>query len=121
MPRKSGNIINMGSVSGLTNNLPSGTLYNVAKAGVIMLTRGLAWELAPYKIRVNAIGPWVIKTKMTERMFGNPELLTSVLAKTPFGRLGNPDDLVGAALFLASDASSWVTGQNIVVDGGWTL
>ena len=120
MPKKQGVILNMGSISGLVS-MPKGiTAYNVAKAGVHMLTRSMAKELGPYNIRVNAICPWLIKTKLSTRIQDTPELRDDALARTPLGRFGETTDLAGAALFLVSDASSWVTGHLLVVDGGMT-
>ncbi len=119
IPRQKGNILNMGSISGMVAQPPGTTAYDVAKAGVIMLTQGLARELAPYNIRVNAICPWIIETKLSVRIRTDPELSKDALARTPLRRWGKTTDLVGAALFLASDASSWVTGQHLVVDGGF--
>jgi len=91
--------------------------YNASKAGVIMLSKSLAVEWAQYNIRVNSISPGYIKTEMTmevKHMFPLWEPLI------PMGRLGEPKELAGAVLYLASDASSYVTGSNLVVDGGYT-
>lgn len=118
VPKKRGVILNMGSISGFVS-MPKGiTAYNVAKAGVHMLTRSMAKELGPYNIRVNAICPWLINTKLSTRIQDTPELRDDALARTPLGRFGETTDLAGAALFLVSDASSWVTGHLLVVDGG---
>ncbi len=118
IPKGKGNILNMGSVSGLVAMPQGRTAYCVAKAAVHMLTRSLAKELAPYNIRVNAISPWMIKTQMSIRAQTDPEIRKDAMARTPLGRFGETTDLVGAALFLTSDASSWVTGHCLVVDGG---
>jgi NAD(P)-dependent dehydrogenase (short-subunit alcohol dehydrogenase family) len=92
-------------------------VYNVTKAGVIMLTRQLARELGG-KVRVNAIAPGVIKTRFAEALWGNPEILERVLAQNPMGRIGVPEEVAAAALFLAADAASYVNGEVLVVDGG---
>ncbi len=120
IPKKSGCILNMGSISGLMAMPPNRTAYCVAKAAVHMLTRGLARELGPYNIRVNAISPWVVETQLSLRIQTDPQLREQFLARTPLGRFAETTDLVGAALFLTSDASSWVTGHCLVVDGGMT-
>jgi len=112
-----GKIVNMASVAGIKPGLGLGA-YSVSKAGVIMLTRVLAQEWAAMNIRVNAIAPGVIKTKFSEAIHGSPEIAEEILKGLPIKRLGEPLDIVGAALFLASEASSYITGQTIVVDGG---
>jgi len=112
-----GKIVNMASVAGIKPGLGLGA-YSVSKAGVIMLTRVLAQEWAAMNIRVNAIAPGVIKTKFSEAIHGSPEIAEEILKGLPIKRLGEPLDIVGAALFLASEASAYVTGQTIVVDGG---
>jgi 3-oxoacyl-[acyl-carrier protein] reductase len=118
--QRSGNIINILSVRGLRPraNHP----YCVHKAGQVMLTKLLAIELGPYGIRVNGIAPYVMKTEMTNHWFSNPEVLKARQAQVPLGgRIAETNDLIGPALFLASDASGFVTGQVIVVDGGAEL
>ena len=116
--RKRGNIINIASTDGF-ESFPPEAAYCLSKAGIIMLTRILARELGSYNIRVNGIAPWIVRTPMTEPLPSDPEALKIALAKTPLGRFGGPDDIIGAALFLASDASGWITGHTIVVDGGY--
>ncbi len=115
--RKKGNIINMASKAGLKPRETNG-VYAVAKAGVIMLTRALARELASYHIRVNAIAPYWVKTESAVADFNNPEFVKMMVATTPLGYLSEPSDIVGSALFLASDASSYITGHTLLVDGG---
>ena len=115
--QKRGNIINIASRAALRPSRNLGP-YPIAKAGVILLTRILAVELASYNIRVNAIAPGVVKTKFNEVLWSNPESLRKIEALTPMGRLAEPSDMVGSALFLASDASSYVTGHTLLVDGG---
>lgn len=115
--RKKGNIINMTSVAG---RFPAHQLgaYSIAKAGVVMLTRVLAVELAPHNIRVNAIGPGLVRTELGAPLLDVPEISKLLEVGIPMKRIAEPEEIVGAALFLASDASSYVTGQTIYVDGG---
>ncbi|MFC2047644.1 SDR family NAD(P)-dependent oxidoreductase [Chloroflexota bacterium] len=116
--QKSGNIINI--ASGLaTKALPLHGVYCAAKAGVLMITKVLARELAQYNIRVNAISPAMIKTTMTKKDWGDSEFLDQYEAATPLGRIGETSDIAGAAVFLSSDASSYITGHSILVDGGF--
>ncbi|NNN19937.1 MAG: SDR family oxidoreductase [Acidimicrobiaceae bacterium] len=106
--------INIASIGGLTVESGIG-FYNVSKAGIIHLTKQLANELAP-RVRVNSISPGLVRTEFARALWENWE---DQLAKIlPLGRIGEPRDITGAALFLASELSSWVTGTNIVVDGG---
>ncbi len=112
-----GVIINMASVAGIKPGMGLGA-YSVSKAGVIMLTRVLAQEWTGMNIRVNAIAPGVIKTKFAEALYSSPELVEEILRGVSIKRLGETDDIVGAALFLASGASSYITGETIVIDGG---
>ncbi|MFD4654519.1 SDR family NAD(P)-dependent oxidoreductase [Kitasatospora sp. NPDC058444] len=116
LERGSGSIVTMASTAG---RLPSGAsaAYATAKAGVLMFTRHLALEVAGEGVRVNAIAPGAVRTERTaERM--PPEVQASVAAAHPLGRLGEPVDVASAALFLGSDASSWITGQTLDVSGG---
>lgn len=96
------------------------TLYCASKHAIEGLTKALAIELAPHKIRVNTIAPTFIETPMTKPFFEDAAFKADVLSKIKLGRLGNPEDLMGATLYLASDASAMVTGTSIRVDGGWT-
>ena len=119
--RKKGNIINMASTDGFKALPPEG-VYCVSKAGVVMLTRLFARELGKYNIRVNAIAPWIVKTPMVA-VSGTAgedadEYTKAEWEGLPLQRFGETDDIVGAALYLASDAASWVTGHTLVVDGG---
>jgi 2-deoxy-D-gluconate 3-dehydrogenase len=115
--QKRGNIINIASTAAMYT-APEMGAYCIAKAGVVMLTKVLAVELAQYNIRVNAIAPSMVKTKFSEPLWSDPETLKEIESGIPLGRLAEPSDIIGAALFLASDASSYITGHTIVVDGG---
>ncbi len=114
-----GKIINVASIVGLSPGRYQG-IYSVTKAGVISLTKTLATELGPDNIQVNAIAPGLVKTKFAQALWGNEDLLTQVLARTPAGRIGQPVDMAGIALFLASSASDYTTGAVFVLDGGVT-
>jgi NAD(P)-dependent dehydrogenase (short-subunit alcohol dehydrogenase family) len=114
MRERGGSIINVASVAGMAPTAMSGA-YNVAKAGLIHLSRQLALELGP-GVRVNTLVPGLVRTRFGEAQYAKDE--AAVVARHPLGRLGEPDDLAGAALLLASAASSWMTGQTVVVEGG---
>jgi len=116
MEARGGSIVNISSIGGLRPGLGLG-VYNVTKAGLIMLTRQLARELGA-KVRVNAVAPGLVKTRFAEALWGNQEILDRVLAQNPMGRIGVPDEIAAAVLFLASDAASYVNGEVLVVDGG---
>jgi NAD(P)-dependent dehydrogenase (short-subunit alcohol dehydrogenase family) len=116
MEQHGGAIVNISSIGGLRPGIGLG-VYNITKAGVIMLTRQLARELGG-KVRVNAVAPGLVKTRFAEALWGNPEVLDRVLAQNPMGRIGVPDEIASAVLFLASDAASYVNGEVLVVDGG---
>jgi NAD(P)-dependent dehydrogenase (short-subunit alcohol dehydrogenase family) len=90
----------------------------VSKAAVIMLTRGLARELAPLGIRVNGVAPSLIETRFSEALWKNPKILTSYLGSTPLGRVGQPEEVASSVVYLCSDAASFVTGQTLLLDGG---
>ena len=110
-------VVNIASIGGLSVEAGIG-YYNVTKAAVLHLSRQLAAELAP-AVRVNAIAPGLVKTDLARALWEEHGDL--IAARMPMGRLGEPEDIAGAALFLASDASSWMTGANLVVDGGALL
>ncbi len=114
-----GKIVNTASISGMVVN--SGLTYSVAKAGVIQLTRVLALRWARHRVYVNCVSPGYIRTGMTAPHLTRSEVEQEMLRQTPLRRLGEPSDLVGAAVFLASPASDFVTGQNLIIDGGVTL
>ena len=115
---RAGKIINIASLMSQAAR-PTTTAYAASKGGMLMLTRSLAVEWAKYNINVNAIGPGYIKTDLTEPLWTDDDFNNWVLSRTPFKRWGRPEDLVGAAVFLASAASDFVTGQILYVDGGW--
>ena len=118
--QKKGSIINISSMAGLRGYV-SNAAYGAAKAGIISLTKTLAVEWAPYNVRVNSIAPGFVETPSTTTFWQqNPKHRQAVLQKVPLGRLGKPEDIVGAAVFLASEASAYVTGETIVVSGGLT-
>ncbi len=118
--QKKGNIINISSMSGLIVNIPQPQIhYNTSKAGVIMITKSLAGEWAKYNIRVNAIAPGYMRTPLVDKVF--PKYGKGWSSLTPMGRIGDPSEIKGPALFLASKASSFVTGSVLVMDGGYTL
>jgi NAD(P)-dependent dehydrogenase (short-subunit alcohol dehydrogenase family) len=114
-----GRIINVSSIAGITPDILP--VYSVSKAGVIMATKVMAQQWAPYNIRVNAIAPGLTKTRFSEALWNNPDILKVAMSKTPMGRVAEPEEMVGAAIYLASDASSYVTGQVIAIDGGTTI
>lgn len=117
--RGGGSIINMASVEGLRPSKGLG-VYSVSKAALIMLTQALAQELGPDGIRVNALAPGLIKTDFSAALWQSPAVAEAATARTPARRIGDPGDVVGAALFLASPASAYVNGAVITVDGGLT-
>lgn len=120
--RGGGTIINIASVAGMVGSFS--TVYSASKGGVIAFTRALAVELAPLNIRVNCICPGAIDTPMLQRVFekqGDPGIVRMEKIKSyPMGRIGKPGELAQAALFLASDESSFITGTCLIVDGGFT-
>ncbi len=118
MKARQGRIINIASVSGLMGN-PGQVNYSASKAGVIGLTRTVARELASRNVTVNAVAPGFIATDMTAAL--GEEILTEVRKQIPLGRLGDPQDVADAVLFLASDAASFITGHVLTVDGGLTV
>jgi len=116
-----GSIINTASMSGIISNTPQPqAAYNTSKAGVIMLTKSLAGEWARRGVRVNSISPGYIGTEMTKLGMSNPDWHKEWLHFTPMSRVGEPREVAAVVVFLACDASSYFTGSNLVVDGGYT-
>lgn len=118
--RGGGKVINLASIAGKIPQ-PGMGVYCVTKAGVIMLTEVLAAELAPLNIQVNAIAPGFVRTRFSEALWASPLLSEAIERVTPQGRIAEPDEIVAAALYLASAASSFTTGSVLVVDGGVSL
>jgi NAD(P)-dependent dehydrogenase (short-subunit alcohol dehydrogenase family) len=119
MGQKSGCIINMSSQVGLTPGAGTGA-YSISKAGIIMMTRQLALELSPFRIRVNALAPGIVKTDFNAAFWKDPALEGKTAEMVPLGRLAEPEDIAQAALFLASDAAGYVTGEVLAINGGWS-
>ncbi len=118
MAQKSGSIINLSSQVGLTPGAGTGA-YSISKAAIIMLTRQLALELAPYRIRANAIAPGIVKTDFNAAFWQDPAVEKQASGTVPLGRLAEPEDIAGCAVFLASDDAGYVTGEVIAINGGW--
>jgi len=118
--RKDGAIIIVSSVGGLKGNAVLGA-YTISKAADFQLARNLAVELGPHNVRVNCIAPGLVRTDFARALWENPETLKNSTARTPLGRIGEPDEIAGAAILLASQAGTFMTGQMIVVDGGATI
>lgn len=115
--RGGGKIINVASVAGLQPSSGMG-LYGISKAALIMLTRQLAMELGSANIQVNAIAPGIIKTRFSQLLWTTPQIADPILDRMPLGHFGEPEDVAGLALYLASPASDYVTGAVFVIDGG---
>lgn len=115
--QRSGKIINMGSINGIVAEANQCS-YNASKGGVHMITKSLAIELAPYNINVNALGPGFILTEASEKDIADSKIREEYLKNIPLGRFGVPEDVVGAAIFLASEDSEYFTGQTLYMDGG---
>lgn len=120
--QKSGaaSVVNIASVAGYTD-VQSGAPYGMTKASIIQLTKHLAAEWSADQIRVNCVSPWYIETPLTEPVLSQPDRLEKILARTPMGRVGKPQEVASLAAYLAMDKSSYITGQNISVDGGFSV
>jgi dehydrogenase/reductase SDR family member 4 len=114
-----GKIVNVASIAGISPDLLP--VYSISKAGVIMATKVMAQQWAPYHIRANAVAPGLTKTRFSEALWNNPDILNIAMSRTPMARVAEPEEMVGAIIYLASEASSYVTGQVIAVDGGTTI
>jgi len=117
--QNSGRIINIASQNGVVGYMKRAA-YCSAKAGLVNLTRVLAIEWAEYGINVNAIGPTFIRTALTAQTFADKAIADDLIGRIPLGRIGEPEEVIGAVVFLASDSASLVTGHTLLVDGGWT-
>lgn len=115
-----GNVVNIASVSSVTY-VPDNALYNVSKAGVVTLTKTFARDMGKHEIRVNAVGPGSIPTDLNAALYANPQKEIELCNKIPLGRRGTKDDIANCVLFLASEESSYLTGQVIYAEGGWLL
>ncbi|MBK7104951.1 MAG: SDR family oxidoreductase [Ignavibacteriae bacterium] len=122
MLKKSENssVVNITSVAGLTH-LRTGSPYAMTKAAMVQLTKNLAVEWAEENIRVNAIAPWYIDTPLVENLMKDEEYLKAVIERTPMKRIGKPEEVASLAAFLCMDKASYITGQTIAVDGGFTI
>ena len=120
LERKDGSIILLSSIGGLRGNALIGA-YNISKAADMQMARNLAVEWGPSNVRVNCIAPGLIKTDFARYLWENPDLLKTVTEPAPLKRIGQPDEIAGAAVYLASPASAYMTGQTLVVDGGVTI
>lgn len=118
--KTSGTVVNITSC-GAQSPFPASAAYNASKSGLLGLTRQLALELAPEGIRVNAVAPGVVHTAMNDALLRQPAFREAWQKAIPAGRVARPDDLIGAVLFLCSDASEYITGQQLAVDGGWGM
>jgi 3-oxoacyl-[acyl-carrier protein] reductase len=117
MKRKTGTIVNVSSIAGRTGGALGSIHYSTAKGGLITFTKGLAKELGPFGVRVNAVSPGVIDTPYHEQ-FSSPEMMKSYTSQIPLGRIGTPEEVAKVICFLASDAASYLTGETIEINGG---
>jgi len=115
-----GRVINIGSMLSFVG-IPQRAAYASSKAGLLGMTRAMALDLAPYGVTVNALCPGVFKTEINRPILNDPDYLKEFLKQIPLGAMGEPEQLAGAAVFLASEASSYMTGAALLIDGGWTV
>jgi NAD(P)-dependent dehydrogenase (short-subunit alcohol dehydrogenase family) len=115
--QKKGKIVSISSIAA-RRSAPAMGIYGIAKAGIEMMTKVLAQELAPFDIQVNAVAPGMVKTKFSEPFWSNNDIYNQIVKTIPLGRIAEPPDVAHPVLFLCSDASDFITGQTIMVDGG---
>jgi NAD(P)-dependent dehydrogenase (short-subunit alcohol dehydrogenase family) len=113
-------VINIASVAG-TFDVQTGSPYGMTKAAIIQLTKNLAAEWAPDNIRVNTVSPWCIETPLTEAVLSQPDRLQKIVNRTPLNRVGKPEEVASLVAYLAMEKASYITGQNIMVDGGMSV
>jgi NAD(P)-dependent dehydrogenase (short-subunit alcohol dehydrogenase family) len=118
--QKKGKIVNIASINSAVAR-PNLSAYGASKSAVTQLTRCWALEWAPHNINVNAVAPSFVMTEMTRDLFADPEVSKQLLERIPLGRLGTVEDIASAVVFLASDASDYITGHTLFVDGGWVI
>jgi NAD(P)-dependent dehydrogenase (short-subunit alcohol dehydrogenase family) len=118
--QRNGNIISITSNVSVVG-LPGQVMYCMGKGAITQMTKAMAIDLADYHIRVNALGPGLTKTPLTEPIFKSQDMLNYRLSRIPMHRVAVPEDMQGAAVFLASDASGYMTGHTVYVDGGWII
>ena len=118
--RKDGSIIVISSIGGLKGSEMLGA-YSISKAADMQLVRNIAVEHGPDNIRANCISPGIVKTRFAKALWDNPEILNNTTSRAPLRRIGKPDEIAGAAIYLASNAGAFTTGQNIIIDGGVTI
>jgi 2-dehydro-3-deoxy-D-gluconate 5-dehydrogenase len=118
IPRRAGSIVNISSIGGALG-FPNNPAYQASKSGVLGLTRALATDWAKYNIRVNTLCPGYTHTDMTDKSFRDPRTNAARATRTMLNRWGQPEEMVGPVIFLASDAASYITGADLFVDGGW--
>ena len=118
--QKKGKIVNIASINSAVAR-PNLSAYGASKSGLTQLTRCWALEWAPYNINVNAVAPSFVMTEMTRDLFADPDVRKQLLERVPLGRIGTIEDIASAVLFLASEASNYITGHTLFVDGGWVI
>src|SRR6201999_4502553 len=118
--RRDGAIVLVSSIGALRGSPLIGA-YNISKAADLQLARNMAVELGPHNVRINCVAPGVIKTDFARALWQNPKIAQATEAATPLRRLGEPDDVAGAVVFLCSSAGRYITGQSLVIDGGTTI
>ena len=120
MERRTGAIVNVSSIAGRNGGALGSIHYSTAKGGLIAMTKGLAKELAPHGVRVNAVSPGVIETPYHEQ-FSTPEMMKAYVGMIPLGRVGSPPEVASVVAFLASDAASFVCGETVEINGGMLM